>query len=78
MPQKTFTVDPRAPLTQPLELGDHGEPVQVTGRVVDLDGRPVPGATVALRGEVGGNGTFHGPLATTGTDGRFAVESLPA
>nr|WP_211194769.1 carboxypeptidase-like regulatory domain-containing protein [Pyxidicoccus fallax] len=78
VPQKTFTVDPRAPLTQPLELGDFGAPVRVTGRVVGLDGRPVPGATVALRGRVGGGGTFHGPLATTSPEGRFAVDTLPS
>ncbi|MCP3138010.1 carboxypeptidase-like regulatory domain-containing protein [Pyxidicoccus xibeiensis] len=78
VPQKTFTVDPRAPLTEPLELGDTGDPVRLTGRVVGPDGRPVPGATVALRGEVAGGGTFHGPLATTGTDGRFGVDTLPA
>ena len=78
VPQKTFTVDPRPGVTAPLELGDYGEPVRVTGRVVGLDGRPVAGATVALRGQVGGGGTFHGPLATTGPEGRFTVDTLPA
>jgi len=78
VPQKTFTVDPRVPLTQPLTLGDYGTPVRVTGRVLGLDGRPVAGATVALRGEVGGGGTFHGPLATTSDEGRFGVDTLPA
>lgn len=78
VPQKTFTVDPRAPLTEPLELGDYGTPVRVTGRVVGLDGRPVAGATVSLQGEVGGGGTFRGPLATTGTEGRFAADTLPS
>lgn len=78
VPQKTFTVDPRAPLSQPLELGDFGAPVRVTGRVVGLDGRPVAGATVALRGQVGGGGGFHGPLATTTAEGRFAVDTLPS
>jgi hypothetical protein len=78
VPQKTFTVDPRAPLPQPLELGDFGAPVRVTGRVVGLDGRPVAGATVALRGQVGGGGGFHGPLATTTAEGRFAVDTLPS
>ncbi|WP_241759293.1 carboxypeptidase-like regulatory domain-containing protein [Pyxidicoccus parkwayensis] len=78
VPQKTFTVDPRAPLTAPLALGDYGTPVRVTGRVVGLNGRPIPGATVSLQGEVGGGGTFHGPLATTGTEGRFAADTLPS
>lgn len=78
VPQKTFTVDPRAPLATPLVMGDYGTPVRVTGRVVGLDGRPVAGATVALQGEVGGGGTFHGPLATTGPEGRFTADTLPA
>ncbi|WP_240360865.1 carboxypeptidase-like regulatory domain-containing protein [Pyxidicoccus caerfyrddinensis] len=78
VPQKTFTVDPRAPLTAPLELGDYGTPVRVTGRVVGLDGRPVAGATVSLQGEVGGGGTFRGPLATSSTEGRFTVDTLPS
>lgn len=78
VPRKTFTVDPRAPLSEPLQLGDYGTPVQVTGRVLGLDGRPIPGATVALQGEVGGGGTFHGPLATTTAEGRFTATTLPA
>ncbi|MCY1022890.1 carboxypeptidase-like regulatory domain-containing protein [Pyxidicoccus sp. MSG2] len=78
VPQKTFTVDPRAPLTEPLTLGDYGTPVRVTGRVVGLDGRPVAGATVSLQGEVGGGGTFRGPLATTGAEGRFTADTLPS
>jgi hypothetical protein len=78
VPQKTFTVDPRLPLAAPLTLGDYGTPVRVTGRVLGLDGRPVAGATVALRGEVGGGGTFHGPLATTTAEGRFSVDTLPS
>ncbi|WP_240359373.1 carboxypeptidase-like regulatory domain-containing protein [Pyxidicoccus trucidator] len=78
VPQKTFTVDPRTPLSEPLTLGDYGSPVQVTGRVLGPDGRPVAGATVAFQGEVGGGGMFHGPLATTSTEGRFAVDTLPA
>jgi hypothetical protein len=78
VPQKTFTVDPRAPLTQPLELGDYGEPVRVTGRVLDLAGKPVKDATVSLRGRVGGGGDYHSPLAVTGADGGFALQTLPA
>ncbi|HZI12907.1 MAG TPA: carboxypeptidase regulatory-like domain-containing protein [Myxococcus sp.] len=78
VPQKTFTVDPRAPLTAPLELGDYGEPVPVTGRVLDLKGAPVAGATVALRGRVGGGGDFHSPLAKTDAGGGFALRTLPA
>jgi hypothetical protein len=78
VPRKTFTVDPRAPLSAPLELGDYGEPVRVTGRVLDLEGQPVVGASVALRGRVGGGGDFHSPLAETDGDGGFAVQTLPA
>ncbi|MFP2963396.1 carboxypeptidase regulatory-like domain-containing protein [Myxococcus sp. 1LA] len=78
VPQKTFTVDPREPLTAPLELGDYGEPVQVSGRILGRAGRPVAEASVSLRGAVGGGGTYQGPLAITDAEGRFTVETLPS
>ncbi|QQR41522.1 carboxypeptidase regulatory-like domain-containing protein [Myxococcus xanthus] len=78
VPQKTFTVDPREPLTAPLELGDYGEPVQVSGRILGRDGRPVVQASVSLRGPVGGGGTYQGPLGITDAEGRFTVETLPS
>ncbi|WP_426752427.1 carboxypeptidase regulatory-like domain-containing protein [Myxococcus sp. Y35] len=78
VPQKTFTVDPREPLTAPLELGDAGEPVQVSGRILARDGQPVAQASVSLRGTVGGGGTFQGPLAVTDAEGRFTVQTLPS
>ncbi len=44
--------------------------ITVRGRVLDPDGRPVPG--VVLRGA----GYPRGPAALTGLDGRFALEGL--
>jgi len=78
VPQKTFTVDPREPLTAPLELGDYGEPVEVSGRILARDGRPVANASVSLRGQVGGGGSFQGPLSTTDAEGHFTARTLPA
>ncbi|AGC45209.1 hypothetical protein MYSTI_03903 [Myxococcus stipitatus DSM 14675] len=78
LPQQTFTVDPRAPLPAPLELGDFGTPVRVSGRVVALDGKPVVGALVSLRGRVSGGGSFQSPVAKTGPEGRFELRSLPS
>ncbi|AEI67533.1 carboxypeptidase-like regulatory domain-containing protein [Corallococcus macrosporus] len=78
VPQKTFTVDPREPLAAPLELGDYGAPVQVSGRVLGRDGRPVAQATVSLGGQVGGGGTFQGPMSVTDAEGRFTALTLPS
>ncbi len=78
VPQKTFTVDPREPLTSPLEMGDFGEPVQVSGRILTRDGQPVANASVSLRGQVGGGGTFQGPLIYTDAEGRFTGRTLPS
>lgn len=78
LPQQTFTVDPGEPLPGPLELGDFGTPVRVSGRVVALDGRPVAGATVSIRGRVSGGGAFQSPVVKTGPEGRFDLRSLPS
>jgi hypothetical protein len=64
--------------------------VPVRGIVVDADGRPVAGAEVALGREIAADALGLDPLAfslsngfttrafaTTGTDGRFEVDSLP-
>ncbi|WP_163864715.1 carboxypeptidase-like regulatory domain-containing protein [Myxococcus eversor] len=78
LPQQTFPVSPGAPLPGPLELGDFGAPVRVSGRVVALDGRPVVAATVSLQGRVSGGGSFQSAVATTDAEGRFALRSLPS
>jgi hypothetical protein len=77
VPQKAFTVDPRPGVTAPLELGDYGEPVTVQGRVVNRDGQPVANASVYLQGKVAGGGQFRSRTATTNTEGRFELLSLP-
>jgi hypothetical protein len=49
--------------------------VVVQGRVIDQDGRPIPGAEVLaanLRGE-----TFTPLIALSGADGRFSLDALP-
>jgi hypothetical protein len=78
VPQKTFTVDPRKPLPAPLELGDYGEPVTVRGRVLDVQGQPVAGASVYVTGKVGGGGSFRSASATTGADGVYTLRTLPS
>lgn len=78
VPQKTFSVDPREPLTAPLELGDYGGPVTVRGRVVDARGLPVAGASVYVTGKVGGGGTFRSASATTDEDGAYVLRTLPS
>lgn len=78
VPQKAFTVDPRPGHTEPLVLGDYGEPVKVKGRVVNRDGQPVANASVYLQGKVGGGGQLRTRTVTTGADGRFELHSLPS
>ncbi|MCE9670259.1 carboxypeptidase regulatory-like domain-containing protein [Myxococcus stipitatus] len=78
VPTKTFTVDPHAPPSTPLEMGNFGAPVRVSGRAVDADGSPVSQATVSLAGRVGGGGTFQSAVVVTGPDGRFELDSLPS
>jgi hypothetical protein len=78
VPQKTFTVDPRPGITPPLEVGEYGEPVKITGRVVDTDGQPVRSASVYIQGKVGGGGQFRSGTVTTAEDGRFELTTLPS
>ncbi|HEX8698104.1 MAG TPA: carboxypeptidase-like regulatory domain-containing protein [Myxococcaceae bacterium] len=78
VPQKTFTVDPRPGVTAPLELGDYGEPVPVTGRLLDRDGKPVANASVYVQGKVGGGGQFRSRSVLTNDEGRFGLSALPS
>ncbi|HET8732953.1 MAG TPA: carboxypeptidase regulatory-like domain-containing protein, partial [Anaeromyxobacteraceae bacterium] len=54
---------------------------RLTGRVVDrVDGRPLPGARIALEGDGGSAPSLldAGAAAVAGPDGAFAVSGLPA
>lgn len=77
VPQKEFTVLSVGALP-PLELGNYGDPVTVTGRVLDPDGGVVSGAAVVLSGPVAGGGEFRSPVATTLKDGSFSLVTLPS
>ncbi len=46
----------RVPAAAPPASPDPGGPLILTGRVVDDDGRPVPGATVQVRRSDGSGG----------------------
>lgn len=79
VPLKEFTLFKDQPLTGPLELGDYGEPVEVSGQVVDARGQPLAGVAVRLEGTVNGGGRFFTPQAVRTDDkGRFTLRTLPS
>lgn len=78
VPSKTFVISLANRMTGPLELGDYGAPVNVSGRIVDELGRPVAGATVLLEGKVNGGGTFKCQRSSTASDGTFSLQTLPS
>jgi len=78
VPQKTFSVNPSQPLSRPLEMGDYGMPVTVTGRLVDREGLPIADASVHLQGKVEGNGLFRSQKTVTDAQGHFTLLSLPS
>ncbi|MFW6175678.1 MAG: carboxypeptidase regulatory-like domain-containing protein, partial [Acidobacteriota bacterium] len=53
------------------------EGVEVTGRVLDPDGLPVAGAGVQVLEVHGQRMAYRGEHATTGSDGRFTLDTLP-
>ncbi len=91
IPTKRFLVSVMENLTAPLEMGEYGAPVTVTGTLVgsdnnhvELDGgssletAPIAGAVVYVEGTVEGGGSFRSQNAVTGADGRFALGVLPS
>lgn len=78
LPTRLFQVRPEDVLPLRLELGAYGSPVPVTGRVLSQEGRPVVGAVVYTRGEVGGGGTYRSESARTDAEGYFRVTTLPS
>ncbi len=69
----------RVPAAAPPASPDPGGPLILTGRVVDDDGRPVPGATVQVRRSDGSGGAHAGSTVarvTTDTDGRYAISTI--
>jgi TonB-linked SusC/RagA family outer membrane protein len=59
------------PQVKPLvEAGEaRGGPIDVSGRITDAEGRPLPGANVKVRGSNVG--------VTTDNDGRFSLKGIP-
>lgn len=76
IPQKTFGPFTLNPPSVQVTIGDYGEPVSVTGTVVDARGTPAAGVTVYTDGAVGGNGTFRSQSAQTDELGKFAITTL--
>ncbi len=78
VPQKTFgpIIASPIPPNLVLELGEYGEPVRVTGKIVDSHGAAIPNATVYLDGKVGGGGTFRTQGVTTDDHGNFSLRAL--
>ena len=71
---------PGAPATSSLwRDGDHGERLQLDGRVLDRAGRPVSGALVELWHADAGGGvdeSRYRAALTTGADGRFVIRTV--
>jgi beta-lactamase regulating signal transducer with metallopeptidase domain/protocatechuate 3,4-dioxygenase beta subunit len=61
---------PPADRTRPATSKDEGEPLVYSGRVLDPDGKPLPGAKVFLV-ETAREGWKHRERATSGPEGRF-------
>ncbi|MGA9525066.1 MAG: carboxypeptidase-like regulatory domain-containing protein [Myxococcaceae bacterium] len=78
VPTKTFVVSLTDKSPEPLELGDHGVPVTITGVVTGTDTLPLANARVYVEGKVGGGGTFKSATATSDASGAFTLRSLPS
>jgi hypothetical protein len=78
VPQKIFgpILATPSPPSLNLDLGDYGEPVVVTGRIVDSHGGGIPSATVYVDGRVGGGGTFRSQGVQTDAVGNFSLSTL--
>lgn len=77
VPSKTFDVSLAAlTLPAPLEMGDFGTPIQVTGRIVDSAGLALAGVDVFADGRAEGEGTFRTAPVTTDALGVFSVATL--
>jgi hypothetical protein len=69
------------PPNLPLQLGGYGQPVAVSGRIIDSRGAAIPGATVYLDGRVGMGGpfrtqTFRTQGILTDQQGNFSLLTL--
>ena len=78
IPQRTFGPFPSNPIPPSLDLAmdGYGDPVTVTGTVVDARGAAVAGATVYVDGPVGGGGTFRSQSVQTDYSGAFSLTTL--
>ncbi|HYV43748.1 MAG TPA: carboxypeptidase regulatory-like domain-containing protein [Myxococcaceae bacterium] len=79
VPSHLFSNVPvNAPLTTlVLEVGEFGTAVDLTGKVLDMDGQPVPGATVYTERTTQDRNDYKSPSVQTDANGNFTVRSLP-
>jgi len=78
IPQKTFGPFPTNPTPSSLDLamGGYGDPVTVSGTVVDAHGAAIAAVTVYVDGPVGGGGTFRSQSVQTDDAGTFSLTTL--
>jgi hypothetical protein len=78
VPQKIF--GPFSAILNPpglnLDMGSYGDPVIVSGKIIDSRQSGIANATVYVDGRVGGGGTFRSQAVLTDSSGNFSLSTL--
>lgn len=78
VPQKIF--GPYSAIPNPpglnLDMGNYGDPVIVSGKIIDSRQSGIANATVYVDGRVGGGGTFRSQAVLTDNSGNFSLSTL--